>query len=122
MNRRRFASITSPLVVLALAVSSCGGSEPKDSARRTPPSNAPSMDADQFAKIRKCLEAAGLADDLPSDPPSDRPSDLPSERPTERPNDVPSDGPGSLLNSSEARKALDACGIEMPEMPEMPQP
>ena len=113
MNRRRLAFITSPLIVLALAVSSCGGSEPTDSTRRTSPSNAPSMDSDQFAKIRKCLEAAGLADDLPSD--------IPSDRPTERPSEMPTDRPDSNFNSPEARKALEACGIELPEMPQQPQ-
>ena len=113
MNRRRFVFITSPLIVMALAVSSCGGSEPTNDTQPSPRAGAPSMDPDQFAKIRKCLEAAGLADDLPSD--------LPSERPTERPTDMPTDRPDSNFNSPEARKALEACGIEMPEMPEMPQ-
>ena len=117
MNRR-LSVLTSALIVLTLAVSSCGGSEPADDTRPSSRAGAPSMDAEQFAKIRECLEAAGLADDLPSGLPSDRPSDLPSERPTERPSDMPTDRAGSTFNSPEARKALEACGIEMPEMPQ----
>lgn len=113
--KRLHAPLLASLLVASLALSACGGkSEPMEKTPATPSAGMPSMDAEQLSKIRECLEAAGLADDLPSD----MPSDLPTDRPSERPTDMPSGGPGSMMNNPEARKALKACGLDIPEMPQ----
>lgn len=112
--KRIQAALVATLLIASLALSACGGDEPKDKSPATPSARMPSMDTEQLSKIRECLKAAGLADDLPSDMPSDMPTDRPSERPT----DMPSGDPGSMMNNPEARKALKACGIEMPGAPE----
>ncbi len=86
------------------------------------PSGAPGggpggMDAQQLAKIRACLEAAGLEDQLPTFPsgqPSDGPTgEPPSDMPSDLPTDLPSGEPGAMF-SEEVLQALTACGIELP--------
>lgn len=128
----------SALVATAALLTSCGSSgstsdsssdavPSEGSSASAPASGAPGggmMDAAQLKKIRACLKAAGLDDELPagfgsggpSGMPTDRPSDLPSDLPTDMPTDLPSGAPGGLL-SEEAQAALTACGIELPGPP-----
>ena len=138
----RLGAGASALVATAALLTSCGssGSASESSSETTPSegssasapdSGAPGggmMDAAQLKRIRACLKAAGLDDELPtgvgsggpSGMPTDRPSDLPtgmpSDMPTDMPTDMPSGGPGGLL-SEEAQAALTACGIEQPGPP-----
>lgn len=134
----RLGLTTSTLVLTAGLLAGCGSSESSESSGSSsagseatasadpsaaaPPVGGPDtmMDADQLAKIRACLKAAGLDDELPTAPPSGMPSDMPSDRPTEPPSDLPTDlaggGPGGFL-SDEAQQALVACGIDLPSPP-----
>ncbi|MFN8189443.1 MAG: hypothetical protein U0R78_03215 [Nocardioidaceae bacterium] len=125
--RTRLGVGAAALVATAGLLTSCGSSDATAAASDTTtsggasaaqPSGAPGdggaggMDEAQLTKIRACLKAAGLEDELPSAMPSDRPSDMP----TDMPSDMAGGGPGGFL-SEEAQAALAACGIELPSPP-----
>lgn len=124
-----------------LALSGCGSdsAEDNESSENSSPSasgRGPGFDSAQFQEIRDCLEAAGLADKFPSEVPtgipsgmpSGVPSDFPSDFPSEFPSDLPSGMPSDLmpggaggglaaLQDPEVQEALEACGVELPQMP-----
>lgn len=139
MNLVRTATSVAALAVL-LTLAGCGSdddtggeptSSPSQGASATPPATGGFDDA-QIQEIRKCLDAAGLEDALPTDLPTDLPSGAPTDRPTDLPEDFdpenlpegfPSDGAGgqggglAALQDPEVQDALDACGIELPQAP-----
>lgn len=136
---RRLAAGTT--LVALLALTGCGSgsdtaTDPDADTSGQAPSGFPTggrggFDADQLDQIRTCLEAAGLDDalaDLPTGMPTDLPSGMPTEMPsdmtgmpTDLPSDLPSGGPGGdlggFLSDPDVRDALDACGIDLPQVP-----
>jgi hypothetical protein len=130
--RTRLAVGVATLVATAGLLTACGSSDATSGASAATasdgtsaaaqPSGAPGgggpgvMDEAQLTKIRACLKAAGLDDELPSGMPSDRPSDMPTDMPSDMPSDLGNGGPGGFL-SEEAQAALTACGIELPTPP-----
>jgi hypothetical protein len=121
------------VLALTLLVSGCGGSDDSGTAVDDTSSSAPSPgaggggpqpDPDQLQAIQECLEAAGLGSAVPTGIPSGMPTDLPSDLPTEMPTGMPTDmgsgfpgAGGGQFDDPQVRKALKACGIELPTAP-----
>jgi hypothetical protein len=132
----RPTSLAAVLLVLTLGLTGCGAGDDKD-ATTTPvagatPSAAPSggpgsglgggLDLDA---VRRCLEAAGLEDALPSDLPTGQPSGRPTGVPSDfatngtPPSGFPSAGPSGdgffqAFQDPDVQAALQACGIDLP--------
>jgi hypothetical protein len=124
-------------LALALLVSGCGGNDgsgvaaedtPASSASQQPSGGGPQGDPDQLQAIRDCLKAAGLETALPSGMPSNLPSGMPTNMPSGMPTNPPSGMPTDMgsgfpgagagqFDDPSVRKALKACGIEIPTVP-----
>lgn len=128
-------------VLVAVALTGCGGSGSATSAAATSAPSAASttggpgggrqgrFDPAELQKIRDCLTAAGIPVPTPSEGlrtfnPSDRPSGpRPSgTRPSgSRPSGAPSGGfrgpAGGMFTDPKVRAALEACGITLPTRP-----
>jgi hypothetical protein len=121
VNRTRNAIGAVGLAAL-LTLAGCG-SDDSDSGTGTatdtasvPTPGPGGFDKSQLKEIQACLKAAGLEDKLPTGQPTELPSDMPSDLPS----DIPSGAPGggfSALQDPEVQKALDACGIDLPQAP-----
>ncbi len=129
-------AVATAILVAATSLAACGepnqtSAEPSQTQASAAPGGGP-RGGEQLTKIRGCLKAAGIdVPDMPSGMPSDgpsgissgaptgRPSDMPSGRPSDmpsgRPNGMPSGGPGGIsFDDANIKKALQACGIEIP--------
>jgi hypothetical protein len=124
-------------LALTLLAGGCGSSDdsgavadetPTSAASQRPSGGGPQTDPDQLQAIRDCLKAAGLETALPSGMPTNLPSgmptNLPSGMPTNLPSGMPTDmgsgfpgGGGGQFDDPQVRKALKACGIEIPTTP-----
>jgi len=111
---------TAGAAIACLAMAACGGSSSSTSSSTGfRPGGASPISAQEQAKIRDCLKAAGI--DLPTFPsggPSGFPSAPPSGVPSFDPNQAPPSGfPGGGnggFNDPKIQQALTACGISLP--------
>jgi hypothetical protein len=130
VNRTRNAIGAVGLAAL-LTLTGCGsddsdiGTDTATDTASVPTAGPGGFDKSQLKDIQACLKAAGLEDKLPTEQPTELPSDMPSDMPTDMPTDLPSDIPSgapgggfSALQDPEVQKALDACGIDLPQAPD----
>lgn len=111
---------TAGAAIACLALAACGGSSSSaSSSTGSRPGGASPISAQEQAKIRDCLEAAGI--DLPTFPsggPSGFPSGPLSGAPSFDPNQPPPSGfpggGGGGFNDPKIQQALSACGISLP--------
>jgi hypothetical protein len=119
--RRAMPAIGGVLMTVALVTGCGGGSSSSTSGGSTAaPTSSPSASSGrrfggqnpaEFAKIRQCLQAAGIS--LPT--PSPRPSATPGQpRPTRSPGQGGFGGGRGRFTDPKVQAALKACGITLP--------